>query len=78
MEQQRYSAVMHWHVSTITRALCMSYGGKELPGIRFREVPFRQAWAFHHEVAENVFCQDEGSDAWRGVWSSRRFESGEP
>ena len=42
------------------------------------EVAFRQAWAFHHEVAENVFFQDEGSDAWDGIWSSRRFESGEP
>ena len=42
------------------------------------EVPFRQAWEFHNEVAENVFFHSEDSDAWRGIWSSRRFESEAP
>ena len=42
------------------------------------EAPFRQAWAFHSEAAENVFVQSEGSDAWRNIWSARRFDNGEP
>ncbi len=43
---------------------------------KLSEVPFRRAWEFHGELAENVFFHDESSEYWQVIWSSRRFDIG--